>query len=364
MKDYYKILGVPRDASDDEIKKAYRRLAHQYHPDKPGGDEKKFKEINEAYSVLSDKEKRAQYDKFGQVFEGGGFERKTDFEWGPFSNFGFDFFTQENFQDFDLGDIFETFFGGGRAKKDKKVEERGSDIKIDFNITLEEAFWGGKKEIKFKTLVECKACNGLGYDKSKGTKKCEKCNGRGEIKVEKRTFFGSFTQISICNICHGKGEVPNSICNVCKGEGRIYGERIISFEIPPGIKDKEIIEIPQKGEAGKRGGAPGNLYIEINILPHKTFTRKGDDLYVKKEISILDALLGKEIEIKDISGETISVSIPPNFYLNESLKVPYKGMRKINGKRGDLFINFIVKTPKKLSSHAKKLLEELKKEME
>lgn len=366
MKDYYQILGVPRDASDDEIKKAYRKLAHQYHPDKPGGDEKKFKEINEAYSVLSDKKKRAEYDKFGQVFEGGipyGATEGEGFNWGPFSGFGFDF-SSGGFEGFDFGDIFENFFGGGVKSRTKKEGERGNDIRITIDLSLEDAFKGLRREISFKTFVECQSCKGIGYDKSKGMKKCEHCGGGGEIKTSRRTFFGSFTQVSICPSCGGRGEIPNSVCPVCKGDGRVYGSRNVSFYIPPGVRSDEVIKVNEMGEAGKRGGKAGNLYIIINILPHKHFVRKGDDLYLKKEISVAQAFLGKKIEIKDIDGEIFDVVIPPASPLNEYLKVPKRGMKKLNGSRGDLYINFVLKTPRHLSSKAKKLLEELEKELE
>jgi len=363
MKDYYQILGVPRDASDDEIKKAYRRLAHQYHPDKPGGDEKKFKEINEAYEVLSNKEKRAQYDKFGQVFEGG-MPKGAGFNegWNPFSDFDFDFSTYRDVGGFGFEDIFEGIFGMGN-QRNKSYSSRGNDIEITFQISLEDAFRGLKKDLSFKTFITCEKCQGLGYDKVKGFKKCQKCGGNGKLKVERKTFFGTFTQITICPECHGKGEIPNAVCSSCKGEGRLYGTKNVTFIIPQGIKEGEIIKISKGGEAGLRGGESGDLYIRVNIFPHPFYTRKGDDLYLKKEINIAQAFLGYPIKIKDLNGEEFTVTIPPNFSLSEELKIPKKGMIKRNFNRGDLYIRFNLKTPKKISSKAKKLLEELNQEL-
>ena len=363
MKDYYQILGVPKNASEEEIKKAYRKLAHQYHPDKPGGDEKKFKEINEAYEVLSNKEKRAQYDKFGQVFEGGMPQGESGGRnWNPFSNFGFDFSIYQDINDFGFEDIFEGIFGGGHQKS-KSYSVRGNDIEINLQISLEEAFSGSKKDLNFKTFITCEKCGGLGYDQSKGFKKCPTCGGSGKLKIERKTFFGNFTQITTCSKCYGKGEIPNAPCSNCKGEGRIYGTKNVSFNIPGGIQDGEMIKIPKGGEAGLRGGIAGDLYIRIYILPHPLYTRKGDNLYLKKEINITQAFLGQPIKIKDINGEEFTVTIPPAFNLSEELKVPKRGMIKRNFGRGDLYIRFYLKIPKKISSQAKKLLEELNREL-
>ena len=371
-RDYYKILGVNRNASEEEIKKAYRRLAHQYHPDKTGGDEKKFKEINEAYQILSNKEKRTQYDRFGQVFSAGGGPA-----YGGGGTPGWDFgFGQDGIrwdagfggEGFDFGDLFESIFeqfGGGRRRQ---TYTHGSDIEMVHEITLEEAFRGVKRKIKLKTYAVCPACNGLGYDKTKGTKSCATCQGKGEIREQKKTFFGNFSQIKNCPACYGRGEVPNKLCDACRGNGRIMDEREVLIEIAPGIEDGQVIKIKNSGEAGERGGASGDLYILIKIKPHFIFQRKKTDLFVMKDIRITDALLGKKIAQEDISGEKFYFIIPAGFDFREKLKVPGRGMPRFGALvgelgRGDLYITLNLKIPKHLSAKAKKLLEDLDKEL-
>jgi len=354
-KDYYKILGVDRNASEEEIKKAYRRLAHKYHPDKPGGDEKKFKEINEAYQILSDKQKREFYDKYGTAgpqFGGGG---AYGGQWGGFE--GFDF--GGVWQDFgDLSDIFETFFGGGFHPK-RPVYERGSDLETNLEITLEEAFRGTTKEILIKTLLTCDVCKGEGGDLKSGFKTCTTCNGRGEIKENQRTFFGSFSQIKICPTCHGKGNIPINVCSKCKGTGRVLGERKVKVEILPGVSNNQLIKIKGMGEAGERGRASGDLYVRIKIKPHPIFERQGDDLIVRKELNVLDLILGKKIEIPTISGSKLHIEIPAYFNLKEKLRIPGEGMPKMHSyQRGDLLVDFIIKAPKKVSPKVRKILEE------
>jgi len=362
-KDYYKILGVPKDASEEEIKKAYRKLAHKYHPDKPGGDEKKFKEINEAYEVLSNKEKRAQYDRFGEVFDRESYKGYTDGVNIDFSDIfggGFDFdFSSQDF--FGFEDIFENIFGTQR--KNRNDFQRGKDLETKIEITLEEAFHGTQKSFTLKTLLVCEKCGGLGYNKSKGFKVCDYCKGSGKIKLERKTFFGSFAQISTCNFCSGTGKIPNEICNNCKGEGRIFGQKNININIPPGVKDKEIIKVPKGGEAGKKGGENGDLYVVIHILPHQFYIRKNDDLYLEKDIDLTQAFLGYPIKIKDISGEEFSITIPPGHSLSKELKISKRGMPKGFSQRGDLYIRFNLKVPKKISNKAKELIENLNKEI-
>lgn len=362
MKDYYKILGVPRDASEEEIKKAYRRLAHKYHPDKSGGDEAKFKEINEAYQVLSDKEKRSRYDRFGTAepfagFPGGG----QAWNWGGFSAAGGDKVWEEFSGDIgDLGDLFETFFEGLGVKSRRPTYRRGSDLEIIQEITLEEAFRGTTKDLRVKTLVNCSVCKGQGGDAAHGFKTCSVCKGQGEIREEKRTFFGSFSQIKTCNQCHGAGQIPVKICSVCGGKGLVSGERKVKVEILPGVHDGQIIKIKGAGEAGERGTAAGDLYVRIRIKPHHIFRRQGDNLIVRKEIDVLDLILGKKIEIPTISGGKIMVEIPAGFNLKENLIIPGEGMPRMGSfGRGDLLVDFIIKAPKKPNPKIKKLLEEL-----
>lgn len=366
-KDYYKILGVERNASDDEVKKAYRKLAHQHHPDKQGGDEKKFKEINEAYQVLSNKEKRAQYDQFGTTFDaaaaGGssGFSGFGGFNPNDFQNWNF----QGGFGGNDFGDIFETIFeqfGGGRGRK-QESDRRGGDAETEEALTLEEAFHGVDRIIKFKTHLSCVKCGGAGHDAAKGFGTCTKCKGKGEIRVERKTVFGNFSQIAVCDTCRGSGKTPNAICSVCGGKGRVSDMREVKFSIAPGIEDGQILQIRGGGEAGERGARSGDLFVRIRVKPHAVFSREKENLFMKKDIRATDALLGKKIIAKDVGGEEFHYFVPEDFDMSEPLKIRGKGMPKFGSlSRGDLYIRFSIKTPKKLSKKARELLEELDKE--
>lgn len=365
-KDYYQILGVQKGASEDEIKKAYRRLAHQYHPDKPGGDEKKFKEINEAYQVLSDKVKRAQYDRFGTAdpgfgFGAGGFGQGGGQGMPP--NWDFDF---GNLNDMgDLGDIFETFFEGLGVRPQRKTYQRGADLETQEEITLEEAFRGVTKTLKIRTLTQCEKCGGKGAEAGSGFEKCSTCDGRGEVREQRRTFFGNFAQVKPCTKCHGAGEIPKKPCGACKGAGRVEAERSVRVDILPGIEEGQLIKIKNMGEAGERGTSAGDLYVRVRVKPHHLFERRGSDLIVTHELNVIDLLLGKKIEAPTISGGKIAIEIPAKFNLKDHLRVSNEGMPRFGsafGARGDLLVNFSVKAPKKPSAKAKKLLEELEKE--
>jgi molecular chaperone DnaJ len=349
MENYYKTLGLNRDASDEEIKTAYRKLAHKYHPDKSGGDEQKFKKINEAYQVLSNKEKRRQYDQFGQVFETGagqaggnpfqGFNWNVDFNGADFGDLG------------GIGDIFETFFGGRQAGG--RARARGADLEMMKEISLEEAAFGKKIELDFETKVECEKCGGKGYDVSKGVTKCAACGGSGRVKNIKNTILGSFYQESVCPECKGKGEIPKELCGVCRGKGVSSGKRKIVFDIKPGVENGQIIKINNKGEALADAPA-GDLYVRIKVKPHPIFERSGNNLIMKKQVGLKDILLGKKIEITTLSGKKIEVAIPAGFNLREDLRVAGEGINR----QGDLYIRLDVKTPKKISPTLKKSLEE------
>jgi molecular chaperone DnaJ len=366
MKDYYKVLGVDKAANEDEIKKAYRKLAHKYHPDKSGGDEKKFKELNEAYQVLSDKAKRSNYDRFGTAepfgTQGGGQNPFSGFDFSGFAGgqgFGggndFSFYNAE-----DVGEIFENFFEEMGVKPRRRTYERGSDIEVLQEITLEEAFRGATRSLKVKTFLTCSECQGKGGDPSAGSKTCEACGGKGEIREKRQTFFGSFSQIKPCGQCRGSGKVPNKVCGSCRGAGRISGERTIEVDILPGIQDSQIIKVKGAGEAGELGTPTGDLYIRIRIAQNSIFERRGDDLVIKREIKLIDLLLGKKIGVPTISGGKIDFEIPADFNLKENLRVSGEGMPHFGSfGRGDLLIDFIMKAPKKLSAKGKKLLEEL-----
>jgi molecular chaperone DnaJ len=361
MKDYYTILGVQKTASEEEIKKAYRKLAHQHHPDKAGGDEKKFKEINEAYQVLSDKSKRANYDRFGNADPmgggAGGFGGQGGAQqWGGFGGAGFD---PSQFGDMgDLGDIFESFFGGMGGHPRRKTYEKGSDLEVQEQITLEEAFNG-----TVKTVVHCSTCNGKGAAPGTDFEKCSTCDGQGEIREQRRTFFGSFSQVKTCEKCHGSGQIPKKPCATCKGAGRIQSEREIKIEIVAGIDDGQLIKVKGMGEAGERGAATGDLYVRVRVKPSSTFERHGADLVITKELKLIDVLLGKVIDIRLVGGGNNRVEIPAGFNLKENFRITGQGMPHIGSRaRGDMYVNFVIKAPKKPSSRAKELLEKLQQE--
>lgn len=347
-KDYYQILGVDKAASAEEIKKAYRKLAHQYHPDKAGGNEAKFKEINEAYQMLSHQEKRAQYDRFGHGFDG--------------FNFNFD---PHSFDDLhNISDIFDAFFEGVGVRKKRRTYRRGADVEISFSLTLEDAFRGAEKTLSAHSFIACAGCDGKGYDVAAGTEHCKACDGRGEIRENKATFFGNFTQVKECEKCYATGEMPKVVCKRCKGSGRVRGEREISFRIVPGIADGQIVKLAKMGEAGERGADPGDLYVRIRITPHPVFARKGNDLFIAHEAKVTDVLLGKKIEIPTISGGTVRVVFPGGFRIGDNITIPGEGMPLFGTlQRGYLYIMLTLKTPKKISAKAKKLLEELDGEL-
>ena len=364
-KDYYQILGVSRNASQDDIKKAYRKLAHKYHPDK-GGDEKKFKEISEAYQTLSNKEKKNQYDRFGRVFEGGaGFNPGFDFNWawgksGEDSGFsqgkGFEF-------DFDdLGEIFGEMFGFGSSFR-KKDLKRGKDIEIELEIPLEDTLRGKEREVSLLKFVTCGRCQGSGAEPGTTIKECFSCRGTGEVQQIKRTPFGSFTKVATCPECGGEGSRPEKPCNVCKGEGRVKGEDSIKFFIPAGVDNNQVIKVEGRGEAGRRGGKSGNLYIRIFVKPHLLFKRKGDDLYLSFSISFSQAALGDEIEVPNLDGTKILLKVPPGTESGKILRISGRGIPHFSSQRkGNMYVELIVRTPKKLTRKQKELLEELRKE--
>jgi molecular chaperone DnaJ len=358
MKDYYKILGVDKNATPEEIKKAYYKLAHKYHPDK-GGDEKKFKEINEAYEVLSDKEKRSQYDKFGRVFSGEDAQSSGfDFQWSwgkPNFDFEFDFN--------DLGDMVEEIFGFGSRRKSQRDVKRGRDIEVELELNLNEILKKQERRIVLNKYVICSRCSGVGAEPGTKVKECFSCRGTGRVQEIKRTVFGSFTKVTTCPECQGEGYIPEKPCNVCKGEGRIKGEEEITFYVPQGVDNNQLIRIEGKGEAGKRGGKAGDLYIRVIIKKHPIFERRGDDLYVVKEIPFTTAVLGGEIQVPTLEGDVISFKIPAGVEYGRIFKIAGRGVPHFSRYgRGDLYVKIVINTPKKLTKKQKEILEELKKE--
>lgn len=364
MNDYYKILGISRDASTDEIKRAYRRLAHQHHPDRPGGNEEKFKEINEAYQILSNQEKRRQYDQFGRTFSAGG-GPAHGWENGPFGGFGWEFgFDGMPFDDLNnISDIFDTVFEGLGIKR-RKTYQRGADLELELAVSLEEAFNGASREISFAGLIQCLHCGGLGHYPEEGFNKCAVCDGRGEIREDRSTFFGNFSQVCRCAKCFGSGQIPVKTCAKCQNSGRIKKQKTISVAIAPGVRDGQIIKIAAAGEAGERGAAAGDLYIRIKVKPHPTMAVRGDDLLMEKELNLIDALLGRKVKIKTLGGKELELEIPAGVSLNKEFRIAGEGMPRLGqAVRGDLYIVFNIKMPGKLSAKVRKILGELENDL-
>ena len=364
MKDYYQILGVTKAANEDDIKKAFRKLAHKYHPDKKGGDEKKFKEVSEAYAVLSDKKKRAEYDTYGKTFAGGGPS-------GGFSGFDFSNFTGGGFgqgfsaggrpsfggegAEFDLGDIFGEFFSGGRTG-----QRRGRDISIDIELPFREAIFGAERRILLAKTAVCDACGGTGASKGSKMISCAACNGKGEIRESRNTFFGTFTSTRVCPNCHGRGEVPEKVCDTCRGEGVAKKQEEIRVVVPAGVSDGEMVRMPRMGEA-LAGGTAGDLYVKLHVRPDKQFTREGNNLLTTLSIKLTDALLGGTYRIATLDGEE-DLSVSAGVGNGEVIRVRGKGVPYGRGSRGDLLVRIDVEFPKKLSRSARELIEKLRSE--
>jgi len=361
-KDYYKILGVNKDASQEEIKRAYRLLAQKYHPDKAGGDEKKFKEINEAYQILSDDKKRTQYDQFGADFSSfaQGFGGQAGFA-GQGINFEdlFQGFSAQggDFSDI-FGDIFSTFGGRGRTRHYKT---KARDISVDLELTLEDIYKGINKDIKLQKLIKCPVCRGSGRESGSSMRKCPTCKGSGEIHQTRRTFFGSFSQITTCSNCQGEGEIPEKICSKCHGKGVIKDAETTTISIPFGVDDGQIIKLEGQGEAGGKGEVPGDLYIRIHLKKHKYFIKKGDDIYYELLISFTQATLGDKIEIPTLEKK-VNLKIPAGIQSGKLIRIRGKGLSRAAGGRGDQLVKIQVETPQKISQKAKELLEKLKDE--
>ena len=364
--DYYNILGVEKNASQEDIKRAFHKLAHKYHPDK-GGDEKKFKEINEAYQVLSDKSKREQYDQFGRTFDGAGGANPFEGQGGaPFGSWAWGNRAQGgDGVEFDMGDIgemFEEFFGGGR-RTSKKDARRGKDIQVDVEMPLERTLKESIEKIDLTKYITCNRCQGAGAEPGTKIKECFSCRGAGQVQQVKKTVFGSYTALATCPECKGEGTIPEKPCNVCKGEGRVKGHDIIEVRVPAGIDANQVIKIEGRGEAGKKGVKAGNLFVRIFIKKHPLFERRGDDLFTQSEISFSQASLGDEIEIKSLEGTNILLQVPAGTESGKVLRISGKGIPHFSGYgKGSLYIELKIKTPKKLSKDQKELLKKLKDE--
>jgi len=365
MKDYYDVLGITRNASQEDIKKAYRKLAHQHHPDK-GGDEKKFKEINEAYQVLGNPQKKSQYDQFGRTFDGpsqgSGQEDFGGFSGFDFRNFSKDFGSSQNFEGFSFSDIFEDFFGFQSDGRGRKKQKRGNDIAVDLEITFEEAFKGMDREIELQKMVVCHRCQGSGGEPGTRMVECPTCHGKGEIYEVQRSFLGAFNKVSTCPQCGGEGKKPEKNCSECRGEGRIKKIEKISVHIPSGINENEVIKIEKKGEAGGVGSKPGDLYIKTHIKKHRYFKRKGNDIFYELQLNFSQAVLGDVVRIPTLEGE-VSLKISAGVESGETVALKGRGMPSVyGGSRGDQIVSLKIVTPKKLTKRQKELFEELKNE--
>ncbi len=351
--DYYKTLGVDKGASESEIKKAYRKLAQQYHPDTGKGNEAKFKEVTEAYEVLGDKQKRAQYDQFGSA---GG----PNFGGGGAGFGGFDFRNVNvNFGGGGFGDIFDTFFGGGGARNKKKGPQKGSDIEMVLQITFEEAIFGVTKEVEVSAYHACERCKGNGAEPGTELKTCDTCSGTGQQVRMQRTPFGQIQTASVCQTCEGAGKIPEKKCNECQGAGRELRNSRIKARIPAGIHDQAVIRLSGKGEAGLHGGPQGDLFLHVSVSPSKTFERIKNDIYSTEHIHLLQAVMGDEIKLKTVHGE-VDLIIPAGTQTGNTLKVKGYGAPKVGSDlKGDHIVKLIVDIPKKLSKKEKEHYNEL-----
>ncbi|QAT40772.1 molecular chaperone DnaJ [Clostridium sp. JN-9] len=347
-KDYYEVLGLQKGASDDEIKKAFRKLALKYHPDKNRGNkeaEEKFKEINEAYQVLSDPQKKAQYDQFGTAdFSGGGGFDASSFDFSDFGGFG---------------DIFDSFFGGGFSgggRRRKNGPERGADLEYTITLKFEEAVFGTEKEISINRSETCEKCHGTGAKNGTHPKTCDKCGGTGQVRTQRSTPFGNFVNMTTCDKCGGKGTIISEPCHSCGGTGKVRRQRKIKVNIPAGVDTGNVMPLRGQGEHGNNGGPAGDLYINIRVLPHAEFKRKGSDIYIDRHIGFAQAALGMELSVPTVDGD-VKYTVPSGTQPGTIFRLRNKGVPKVNSKgRGDEYVSIVVDIPKSLTQKQKEAL--------
>jgi len=350
-KDYYDALGVSRDASEKEIKQAFRRLARQYHPDvnKDDGAEERFKEINEAYEVLSDTDKRATYDQFGHAGLNNNGGR-------GFGGFGFS----------DPFEIFEEVFGQGFGFRtsSRRGPRRGADLRYNLDLTFEEAIFGCEKEISLSRYEACPTCQGSGAEPGTSTTRCSKCNGTGQVRQVQRSILGSFVNVTTCPTCQGTGKTIPHPCGQCKGERRIYASHKLAVNVPPGVGQGTQIRLAGEGEMGKGGGPPGNLYVVLDVKSHPIFQRRDDDILIEMQINVAQATLGADVKVPTLEGEE-EISIPPGTQSGTVLRLRDKGVPHLrrNG-RGNQLVLVRVAVPDKLTNEQRQLFQELDKTLE
>ncbi len=370
-RDYYEVLGVNKNATDEELKKAYRKLAKKYHPDANPDNKKeaeaKFKEVNEAYENLSDPQKRKMYDQFGhdgpQGFGGAG---------GPFGQGGYYSYTSSGFDGFgdfgDLGDIFSSFFGGGfggrSSSRQSRGPRKGADLNLNMEISFEEAFLGVEKEIVINRNEKCNVCNGTGAKPGTSVTKCTVCNGTGQVRQVQNTILGQVQTTKTCSNCHGTGEVIKEVCENCKGKGYVRKQPKIKVKIPAGIDNNQTVVLREEGEPGEKGGPKGDLYITIRIRKNSIFTRNGSTVLCDIPITITQATLGAELEIPMVDGTKEKYKIPEGTQTGTKFTIRNKGFKSVNSNiQGNFVFTVIVQTPKKLSKEQRDLLLELAKTM-
>lgn len=351
-RDFYEVLGVQKGASEDEIKKAYRKLAKQYHPDLNPGDagaETKFKEVNEAYEVLSDSDKRARYDQFGHA--------------GVDPNFGGGAGGNPFQGGFDFTDIFDSFFGGGfggsTRRQNPNAPRRGSDVQTSVAIAFEEAAKGTKKTVEYQQIETCADCHGSGAAAGTSPKTCTRCNGTGQVRINQRTPFGVVQSSQTCDKCRGTGKIIETPCKTCDGKGRVRRKKSVEVSIPAGIDDEQVLNVSGRGNAGTNGGPNGDLHVYVSVRPHPIFQRRGSDVWCDMPVTFTQAALGADVEVPTLDGR-VSYHIHEGTQPGDVFRLKGKGIQSLHGRsRGDQYVQVTVEVPKNLSKRQKELLAEL-----
>ena len=357
-RDFYEVMGVPKNASEDEIKKAYRKLAKKYHPDLNPGDkeaEAKFKEVNEAYEVLSDQDKRARYDQFGHAGVDPNYGAGAAGGGSPFG------------QDIDLGDIFSSFFGGGFGggrRQNPNAPRRGADTEAVLTISFEEAAKGCTKKVTYQNIDTCKECGGTGAQKGTSPKTCPTCNGSGQVHINQRTPFGVMQTSRTCDRCGGTGRIIENPCKACSGNGRVRASKTVEVTIPAGINDDQVLNVPRHGNAGINGGPAGDLHVYVNVRPHAIFERRGDDIWCEMPLTFTQAALGAEVTVPTLDGK-VAYAVHEGTQPGDIFKLKGKGVPHLNGRgRGDQFVRVTIEVPKNLSARQKEILREFDQQAE